>query len=725
MDQVYQFKPHLRLVPLDRRGVFLIGEREHYLLSGDIYVQLCPLIDGQRTIGDLIAALEGKLAAPEIIYGVNLLVRNGYLKEVDPSSSSQQAAFWQSVGRDPAIATRNLVNCPVTVETLGELDRAAFIKALKGAGVRIRNKGQVRVILVEDYLMPELEHVNRQALEQKHPWMLVKPNGNVSWIGPMFQPGRGPCWSCFAQRLRNNRPVETFIQQCTNDGASLFPPYPSLETSRQAALNFAALSIAHWIVNERQGQLDGKLLTLNQATLKIDEHIVVQRPQCPACGNAELVSTRGFLPITLESRPKTFTDDGGHRCVTPQETYERYKHHVSPTTGIISSLGALPERDHLLRPVYAASHFVTPTSENPTFDEFQQGSLGKGKTPHQARSSALCEAIERWSAIYQGDEPRIRTSFAEIDEEAIHPQELLNFSQTQYQTRNVRNKELPDRRLAIPFPFDEQTPIDWTPVWSLTKNRHCYVPTAYCYANVPTLSGEQFCRYNSNGHAAGNCLEEAILQGFFELVERDAVAIWWYNRLPRPAVELESFAEPYFLTLRDHYLAMGWEVWVCDLTTDLNIPTFVALAHESETKQFVLGLGSHFDACLGVQRALTELNQLFKPGQKQSVPWDATAIVNPLYFFPDHKTAPSTYQNFENCQRQDLREDMQVCIELAERLGLEILVLDQTRPDIGLSVVKRSSSLGCDISGRDLDQAVSTMCLSVWGGWILLLPKHN
>jgi ribosomal protein S12 methylthiotransferase accessory factor len=668
--------------------VFLIGEREHYLLSGDLYAELCPFIDGKRTLRELTAALEGKLSAPEVLYGVSSLVNEGYLIEVEPYIPTDRAAFWQSLAIDPTTAAQNLANRSITVQALGQFDLAPFIEALRGIGISTEDGGQIQVSLVEDYLMPELELMNRRALEQKRPWMLVKPKGTMSWIGPMFQAAVGPCWACLAQRLRSNRPVETFIQRSNNEAVPLLPPHASLETSVRATLNFAAITIAHWIVNDGRGELNNHLLTIDQGTLKVDRHRVVQRPQCPECGNSELLKMRGLQTIPLLSRAKTFTDDGAHRCADPQETFERYKHHISPITGIISSLGVLPERNHPLRPIYAASHFVIPMTEHPVFDDFQQGSLGKGKTPSQSCTSALCEAIERWSALYQGDEPRIRARFADLRQEAIHPYDLINFSQSQYQTRNERNRNLSDERLAIPLPFDEQMLIDWTPVWSLTQKRHRYVPTAYCYANTPVMSGDQFCRYSSNGHAAGNCLEEALLQGFFELVERDAAAIWWYNRVIRPAVALESFGEPYFLALRDHYLAMGWELWVCDLTTDLKIPAFVALAHQRDTNQFILGLGSHFEARLGIQRALTELNQLYIPGQKQNVPWDQGAIRDQSYLFPDQDVAASTYHNFESRQRQDLLEDVQVCTELATQLGLEILVLDQTRPDIRLSVVK-------------------------------------
>ncbi len=57
-----------------------------------------------------------------------------------------------------------------------------------------------------------------------------------------------------------------------------------------------------------------------------------------------------------------------------------------------------------------------------------------------------------------------------------------------------------------------------------------YLPTAYCYFGYP-LFYEPDCWADTNGCAAGNTLEEATVQGFMELVERDSVALWWYNRI--------------------------------------------------------------------------------------------------------------------------------------------------------------------------------------------------
>ena len=86
-------------------------------------------------------------------------------------------------------------------------------------------------------------------------------------------------------------------------------------------------------------------------------------------------------------------------------------------------------------------------------------------------------------------------------------------------------------------PFDRSADIEWSPVWSLRDQRFRYLPTSllYFFYRGP---GPYQVHADSNGCAAGNTLEEAIVQGFLELVERDAYAIWWYNRSQRAEVDL-------------------------------------------------------------------------------------------------------------------------------------------------------------------------------------------
>jgi ribosomal protein S12 methylthiotransferase accessory factor len=311
---------------------------------------------------------------------------------------------------------------------------------------------------------------------------------------------------------------------------------------------------------------------------------------------------------------------------------------------------------------------------------------GKGRTAEQARAGALSEAIERYSALYRGDEKRIRARLSELGGAAVHPHELQGFSAAQYQQRQgVRPREEPRR--AVPLPYDSDAPIDWTPVWSLTHGRRRYVPTSYCYLNAPPPLEEQVCYFNSNGNAAGNCLEEAILQGFLELVERDAVAVWWYNRVRRPRVDLQSFGEPYFLALQEYYSAQGLRLWVLDITHDLGLPAFVAVAWASDSGRLWAGAGCHFEARLAVQRALTEVNQCLNHRDLTNSPWTAAALGDSTFLLPD-ETAVRTRADYPDSRSEDLRDDVQACVERVGRAGLETLVLDQTRPDIGLTAVK-------------------------------------
>ena len=132
--------------------------------------------------------------------------------------------------------------------------------------------------------------------------------------------------------------------------------------------------------------------------------------------------------------------------------------------------------------------------------------------------------------------------------------------------------------------------------------------------------------------------------------------------------------------------AMGWRLWVLDVTTDLDIPTFVALAHSGDASRFCIGFGCHFDARLGVKRALTELNQLFDLERQQAAPWDVKAMADPQYLFPDNALPARVYADFAEVQHVDLRDDIATCVQRAQRANLEVLVLNQTRPGVGLAV---------------------------------------
>jgi ribosomal protein S12 methylthiotransferase accessory factor len=202
---------------------------------------------------------------------------------------------------------------------------------------------------------------------------------------------------------------------------------------------------------------------------------------------------------------------------------------------------------------------------------------------------------------------------------------------------------------------------------------------------------------DSNGCAAGNTLQEAIVQGFLELVERDAYAIWWYNRLQRPQVDLSQFDDTYVRDLQAQLAEAGRRLWVLDVTSDLGIPTFVAILHWKKDAQenIEFGSGAHFDARIALLRALTELNQFLSIGLMGGGTGEKSSLDGTTPFrLQDHPflsptSGPMVQPGFDPKFRcVDTHEQVDACVGLANQVGFDFLVLDQTRPDIGVPVVR-------------------------------------
>jgi ribosomal protein S12 methylthiotransferase accessory factor len=251
---------------------------------------------------------------------------------------------------------------------------------------------------------------------------------------------------------------------------------------------------------------------------------------------------------------------------------------------------------------------------------------------------------------------------------------------------------------------DDQ-PLQWSTGWSLTHDVPRDIPAAYCWYGHPEIGTLDVCGPDSNGCAAGNTMTEAILQGFGELVERDSVALWWYHRSRVPGVDLDSFADPWIDALRAYYAdTLHRELWALDLTADLGMPTYAAVSRHTErsTEDVIVGFGSHLDPAVALDRALTEVNQFlpivarYVGGQTRyghtdpdTVRWYRTVrVAEQPWLTPDPDTPPTTVDTHPVACTGDLAGDVRHCVELARRAGLEVIVLNQSRPDLDLAVVK-------------------------------------
>jgi ribosomal protein S12 methylthiotransferase accessory factor len=317
------------------------------------------------------------------------------------------------------------------------------------------------------------------------------------------------------------------------------------------------------------------------------------------------------------------------------------------------------------------------------------GSFGKGSTAEQAEASALMEAIERYSGIFQGDEIRMTRRYTDFPEgDALLSNDVQFFSETQFRDRHLPQ---PDGSHAIPEPIDPSAKIEWSPVWSLRDKRFKYLATGLLYFFYRDFHTD------SNGCAAGNTREEAIVQGFLELVERDAYAIWWYNRLRRQEVDLSEFDDSYIRDLKAQFTDAGRKVWVLDITSDLGVPSYVAIMHwvKDGQENIEFGSGAHFDRRIAMLRSLTELTQFLSIGLMGGGSGDKSSLdgVTPLrlenypFLIPTSEPVVRPALGME-VPLDRVHEQVEACVEVARRAGYDFLVLDQTRPDVEVPVVR-------------------------------------
>jgi ribosomal protein S12 methylthiotransferase accessory factor len=693
------FKRTYAVRVIEEDGVYLLSERDPILLKGRIFTRLAPLLDGRHTVDAVNAALSGVAGPIEIQFALSFLQRKGYIVEGSEAASVARLAFWDELGVDADAAERRLRDMAVSVRGAGDVPVDLFIHSLSEHGVRVDAAGAIRVVLADDYLHPDLPAVNSAMLASGGSWLLVRPVGAAIWIGPLFRPGESACWECLAHRLRMNRAVDRYVERRAGGTGPIRTPRPVMPGTLQVACGMAALETVRALAGSG-APLSDRIVAMDLLSRRTDTHVVVRRPQCAVCGAA--ASAQPPSPIRLESRPKAFTADGGHRVHGPEVTLQRYEHHVSGVSGAVKHLDRVAIAGAPLLHLYNAGENRAAAVKDLAAlrRSFRSHAAGKGVTDVQARASALCEALERYSGQLQGGEPRQRATFRELADRAVHPNACMLFSDDQYRRRDEWNAR-GQRGYHVPEPFDETAALDWAPLWSLTGARTRYLPVAYCYYGAGEEIGSRWMVANSNGAAAGNNLEEAVLQGLLELVERDAVGLWWYNRVRRPAVDLDSFDEPYFRAIRAEYAARQRDLWVLDLTTDLGIPCFAALSRRLDhpVDQPIFGFGAHLEPRLGILRAVTEMNQFLTwttvdldpegardPDDMRDWLLTATVAANP-YLLPSDE-APRTAAAYPSLCSDDLREDVRRCQAIVEAKGLEVLVLDQTRADIGLPVAR-------------------------------------
>lgn len=313
---------------------------------------------------------------------------------------------------------------------------------------------------------------------------------------------------------------------------------------------------------------------------------------------------------------------------------------ISPKTGIVSRI--VHETESYGRHHTAVEYTLGPLPDGIYRQKTRGLAYGSGLTPHEARDKAVYEAVERYCSHHSGRE---RLAVHKYDAATcIHPNHLMCFSGDQ-----MRQQELDE--------FDEDREIAWLwgdPLDGSYPGR--WIPAALALLDYADESQPNFALPTSSGCAAGPDREFAIQAAVRELVERDAVALWWYRQALRPALPAVTPLEPGGRTLQ-----------VLDITTGFGISVCAAVSTRLDGSEPVFGAGSGSNLQAASQDAVRELAQVLT--------WRK--------YWRDHNPfGHSTAQSF--LRGHDLpRQTPQQSDPLPE-----MYAVDLSRPDVGLSVVR-------------------------------------
>ncbi|MGC2657125.1 MAG: TOMM precursor leader peptide-binding protein [Bryobacteraceae bacterium] len=660
-----RFKAHYHVRIVSEDETVLLWETGYRVLRSRLIAMLAPWLDGAHAVAEITAGLTGVLSPLDVSFGIEQLAEGGYLQEAEPDRNEPERAFLELLEADARLSHR-----AVQVRTAGKIDPNAMDSALRELEIQVSDDAELVLVITDDYLRPELTGIQEEL--QLKPRLLIKPVGVSPSIGPLFLPQSGPCWYCLLARLNEN-PEIRILRGFQRGGDEKPYSVAALAATIEAVMQLAATEAYKYLVRGAAPHLEATLVTLDVLNLETRRHALARREGCPHCS------------------PLIQQEQSGLDSRDPDTTFHRYEKHISPITGVVA--GIVP-----LRVPHANRMYVYSAVSNFTLQYGRKSSparwlgsrsIGKGITSAQAKCSALCEALERYSGCWRGYEKTRMSAAENLGEAAVPIESCMLFSECQYAQREAWNGREGDYNF-VPQRFDSRRSIPWVELQSLTHDRARYLPAAFCYYNVPIEDDHDFCRPDSNGNAAASSLEEAILSGFFEVVERDAVSIWWYNQARRRGVDIASFPLPFFSELLADYAKLGRKLWALDLTSDFGIPVFAAISEriwgEDEP---VAGFGAHLDPTVALARACTEVNQAIAAIESGSIvriavgPWPSRD-----FLYPDPSFSPGGFDAYPNRGTEDVQTDLTHCLGLARKIGVEVLILDQTRADVGLPVAK-------------------------------------
>jgi ribosomal protein S12 methylthiotransferase accessory factor len=337
------------------------------------------------------------------------------------------------------------------------------------------------------------------------------------------------------------------------------------------------------------------------------------------------------------------------------------------------------------------------------------GSLsGSGLSPRRAFEACVGEGIEYLSQFIQPDDAISSGSFAEYCDS--HDSDARRFIAEVLIAGNV----------------DASRSIVWVPARRLSDDAEVFFPLDLCRRRPATQQDFIPPLKLSTGCAAGATVASATLSAALELIERDAVALWWRGGgRGRPiAVDGEAGRAAAELLTQVRQRHRDRHSWLLDITTDVEIPAVAALSARPDGYGFAFGFAARLSlaeaACAAIfELCRVELGQHVIAAKRresgdEGLNEDDRRQLRRGMFFDTRRCALLQPEGHASAISAEILDDplsgLQFVIDRLKALGIAMYTLDLTRRELGVPVV-RVLAPGlqlepCQIVGERLGQII-------------------
>ncbi|WAH39914.1 TOMM precursor leader peptide-binding protein [Alicyclobacillus fastidiosus] len=563
------------------------------------------------------------------------------------------------------------------------------------------------VILASDTPSSNFEQtVLGKCRDLKLPVLPVLGRASTVLLGPLEVPGTPGCTMCLQLRwehtVHRSRLKSIFQQQVGGTAESVHMPLMMSQDDLTTLAGLVVAELEQILLNaQKPPNCAGKAGVYSPA-----EHFewvsVIPSHDCPRCSLLP-DDHPALAQVQFESHLMSDVEELRVGTVDFDQLEQLYVH---PKVGYISAVHELWNEDRYVR---ASAQIYTPTGT-------EHVGYGSGLTIVDAKRSAMLEVLER-SCGFQAAKRRPVTfgNYSEFKDHAVHPSRF-----------GLHGDELLQLSNHILEPFDEEKKYSWVWGYSTKSQTAVLVPEQIAYYGW-TNDERRFIKESSNGCALGGTVEEAVLHGIFEVLERDGILNMWYARLPVPELRLDKNCPSRISKVVELLENEGYAIRLFNISHDLSVPAVFAVAERSRDGAYpklVSGSSCHLNPYQAVYSALRELTvQVFhlqgtsETRRKQAL----SMLLNPanIQDILDHVVVgalPDAYPRWEfllgrenrrpiqsveeayaNPVQQfeidsgDIRRVLDSVLDDVHNRGFDVLVVDQTSAEVaygGLHAVK-------------------------------------